>query len=131
VPTTGRGDVLGSVELTGEAASVSYARSWVKGVLGAGHPAVENVMLIVSELVTNSIRHSRSGQGGRIRVAITEGDGLVHGDVTDEGGESVPRVCRNPEGEGGRGMFLVEQIAQEWGFHDDAAGRVVWFTIKC
>jgi Anti-sigma regulatory factor (Ser/Thr protein kinase) len=87
-------------------------------------------MLIVSELLTNSVRHSRSGQGGRITLHIAESDGVVHGDVIDAGAETVPRVCRNPDGEGGRGMFLVEQFAQEWGFYDTETGRVVWFKVK-
>jgi anti-sigma regulatory factor (Ser/Thr protein kinase) len=127
---TGWGGILGTVNLTGEAASVTYARSWVKELLGTEHPALDSVLLIVSELVTNSVRHSKSGQGGWITLRITAADGVVHGDVIDAGSESVPRVCRDPEGEGGRGMFLVEQFAQEWGFHDDEAGRVVWFRVK-
>jgi len=127
---TGWGDILGSVNLTGEAASVSYARSWVKQLLGTEHPALDNVVLIISELVTNSVRHSRSGQGGRITLHIAESDGVVHGDVIDAGADTVPRVCKNPDDEGGRGMFLVEQFAQEWGFHDTETGRVVWFKVK-
>lgn len=127
---TGQGGILGSVNLAGKAVSVSYARTWVKELLGAEHPALDNVMLIVSELVTNSVLHSKSGQGGRITLHIAEVDGVVHGDVIDAGAESTPRVCRDPDGEGGRGMFLVEQFAQEWGFHDNETGRVVWFKVK-
>jgi len=125
-----KGGVLGSVDLVGDAASVAYARSWVKELLGVGHPALENVVLVVSELVTNSVRHSNSRDGGRITLVIAEADGVVRGDVVDAGAETVPRVCADAEGEGGRGMFLVDHIAHEWGFRDDAAGRVVWFEVK-
>jgi hypothetical protein len=55
---------------------------------------------------------------------------LVHVDVADAGGDTVPHVrCRLPA-EGGRGLMLIEMTAYRWGVYEYAAGRKVWFQVK-
>ncbi|WP_170321716.1 ATP-binding protein [Acrocarpospora pleiomorpha] len=126
--------VLGAVELPGEAASVVRARVFVRGVLGrAGVDEASDVLLLVSELVTNAVAHSESGEGGRVGlVVIGCPDRIVRVEVCDQGSEaSKPRV-RDDQGllaTGGRGLRLVEQIARGWDWEEDGSGRTVWFEV--
>ncbi|MEV5414061.1 ATP-binding protein [Thermopolyspora sp. NPDC052614] len=124
------GNLLGSLDLPGHEESVSEARQFIRKILGAEHPALENATLMVSELVTNSVVHSDSRNGGRVTVVVTECGGLIHVDVIDEGSKSQPRVQADSSAEGGRGLFLVDFLAERWGVCDDAAGRTVWFEVK-
>jgi anti-sigma regulatory factor (Ser/Thr protein kinase) len=51
---------------------VRAAREFVERVLGAGHPCTGDAVLLVSELVTNSVRHSGSAlPGGRVTVTVS------------------------------------------------------------
>lgn len=81
--------------------------------------------LLTTELVTNSIVHAR---GERIELDVVVGAAHVHVAVCDQGG-GTPRVRDQDVDEtSGRGLFLVDAIADEWGSHVD--GRTaVWFRI--
>jgi anti-sigma regulatory factor (Ser/Thr protein kinase) len=95
---------------------------------GAGCRDIDAVLVVVSELITNAIVHTRSGSnGGRVRVEIEEaGDDLVGVEVTDQGAATVP-AQRTPDCEGGRGLWLVGDLALHWGVRQLNAGRsVVW-----
>ena len=80
--------------LPGTPESAGAARSMTRQLLGDGHPAAETVQLVVSELVTNAILHSKSGApGGTVTLALCPGPGggiLVQ--VRDDGGPSEPRL---------------------------------------
>src|SRR5580692_3692393 len=79
--------------LPGTPQSVSAARQMARQVLGDEHPATQTTMLLVSELVTNSVMHSRSGEpGGSVTVAFCSGPAGVLIQVCDDGGSSEPRV---------------------------------------
>lgn len=129
------GRLLGAVELPAVPESVSIARQFVKDRLGGDHPALDDVTLVVSELVTNSLRHSDSRKGGSVTLALAYAFDRIHVDVVDAGSAGFPRV-RAAEGEprgdlpdGGRGLLLVADRSLAWGFHDDATGRTVWCQI--
>ncbi|MER5648843.1 ATP-binding protein [Streptosporangium sp. NPDC002524] len=124
-----KGTLLGVTDLIGSPKSVARAREYVRQRLGAGHPALENVTLLVSELVTNAVIHSDSRNGGRVTLALVDGYDFIHADVADEGSESVPQVSTDMFAEGGRGLFLVEAISSRWGIYTDCAGRTVWFQV--
>ncbi|MEU4832498.1 ATP-binding protein [Streptosporangium sp. NPDC023615] len=132
--TTGRQAVSPrtTVPLKGVPESVATARSRVRELLGEGHPAFDDVVLLVSEVVTNSVVHSGSGAGGEIAMTVTTGPAAVLVEVCDAGsGASAPHVRNDPEAEGGRGMFLVDLLAEGWGMYDEPAGgaRTVWFRV--
>ncbi|MCW2882620.1 MAG: putative anti-sigma regulatory factor, serine/threonine protein kinase [Sphaerisporangium sp.] len=123
-------NLLGSLELVGTVASVRMARAFVRWTLGMGHPALEDVTLLVSELTTNAVLHSDSRDGGPVSITLLECDHAIRVIVRDSGSDSRPRVSDDLCGEGGRGLFLVEEISQCWGVDEDAAGRAVWCEVK-
>lgn len=94
-------------------------------VLGPGDLATD-AELLLSELLTNAITH---GAGPDIRVVIA-----LHVEVHDDGVEGSPTVqeggsCDPTRPDHGRGLFLVEALASEWGTRQDDAGTTAWFEI--
>lgn len=80
--------------------------------------------LLISELVTNSVRH---GNGDRVTVMIdADRPSVLRCEVVDDGGGFVPRGRGNRE-VGGWGLDLVEQIAASWGVREGSTH--VWFEI--
>ncbi|WP_424531790.1 ATP-binding protein [Sphaerisporangium viridialbum] len=124
------GSLLGVTDLVGSPESVSQARDYVRQKLGEDHPALDDVTLLVSEVVTNAVVHSDSRDGGRVTLAIADCYDLIHVDVVDAGSATAPRVRGDMFAEGGRGLMLVETLSHRWNVYDDAAGRTVWFQIK-
>ncbi|GII60626.1 hypothetical protein Skr01_07110 [Sphaerisporangium krabiense] len=123
------GRLLGVIEMAGEPKSARMAREFARDKLGDGHPAVDAVVLLVSEVVTNSVIHSNSRNGGKITLALADCHDFVHVDVVDAGGEEVPRVRDDESGEGGRGLHIVQALASGWGVRQDPGGRTVWFQV--
>ena len=79
--------------LPGAPESATTARRLTRQLLGDRHPAADTAMLLVSELVTNSVMHSRSRRpGGTITVAVCAGTNSVLIQVRDDGGPAEPRV---------------------------------------
>jgi protein-L-isoaspartate(D-aspartate) O-methyltransferase len=67
-----------TVTLAGRAERARVARAFVGGVLGPGHPCGDSAVLLVSELFSNSVRHSSSGVPGEtVTVAVRAQDGVV------------------------------------------------------
>ncbi|MDH2427562.1 ATP-binding protein [Sphaerisporangium sp. TRM90804] len=120
----------GSLELIGTVASVPVARAFVRGRLGSGHPALDDVMLLATELTANAVLHSGSRHGGPIWVTLSESDHAIRVSVRDTGSPDRPYVSGDLWSEGGRGLLLVEEISQRWGVTDDQAGRTVWCEVK-
>jgi PAS domain S-box-containing protein len=85
------------------------------------------VQLIVSELVTNVIRHA---SGHEATVRIERHDHCIVVAVVDPDA-TPPRVTRSaPDDEGGRGLHLVDAVADRWGTrHLASGGKVVWCEI--
>jgi serine/threonine-protein kinase RsbW len=106
---------------------VPRARRFAGDVLGEC-PAREVLLMCVSELCSNAIRHSASGQGGVFIVEVGyPRDGVARVAVTDEGGASVPAAgTLDLMAEGGRGLALVAACTSRWGYADAYPGRTVW-----
>jgi anti-sigma regulatory factor (Ser/Thr protein kinase) len=119
--------VLGILRLAGQRRNVSLARAFVASRLGAGHPCLDEAVLLCSELVTNAVLHTGSGQpGGVVMVTLLDvGDG-VQLEVTDEGSAAVPVVRDEVFASDGHGLFLVEQLAAGWGYRRDGQVTTVW-----
>ncbi|SOD65210.1 Anti-sigma regulatory factor (Ser/Thr protein kinase) [Streptomyces zhaozhouensis] len=87
--------------------------------------AVEDVLLVVSELVTNACLHA----GGPEELRIGRGVKLVRIEVLDRGeGTPAPRSTRMPGRPGGHGMFIVQRLCLDWGVAQEAeaTGKTVW-----
>lgn len=112
--------------LTPDPESVSQARSLTRRTLREWDLDLceDTAVLLVSELVTNAIRYS----DGDIELRLAKGGVLVC-EVAD-GSVHTPRRRRsNPEAEGGRGLTIVNEYAQDWGTRPLASGKVVWFEL--
>jgi anti-sigma regulatory factor (Ser/Thr protein kinase) len=82
--------------------------------------------MIVTELVTNAVRH---GPGGPVELAIEAGGHGLRGEVVDPGPgiQHANLGRRRANEEGGRGLFLVDALSDSWGMSDDSSR--VWFEI--
>jgi anti-sigma regulatory factor (Ser/Thr protein kinase) len=113
--------------------SASAARLMAHQLLGDSDPAVETVMLLVSELVTNAIVHSQSGApGGTVTVTLCALSAGVLVQVLDDGGPSEPCLARiRAEGaERGYGLLLVDALADSWGTISGPDSRVTWCRVS-
>ncbi|MEH1056445.1 ATP-binding protein [Micromonospora sp. CPCC 206171] len=84
---------------------------------------LEQVALIVSELVTNAVRHG----GGCLSLAAEAHDGRVLLSVAD-GSSVVPRE-RIPDESGGRGLAVIEALSARWGVRHHQGGKQVWVEL--
>lgn len=118
--------------LPGVPKSVPLARKLVRELL-AGHPqAAETAALTVSELVTNAIVHSASGDGGLVAVAVQpDGPAGVRVGVRDDNGEGVgPHPgCADLWDERGRGLALVTALTDGWSTVRAGKYRWIWCRI--
>jgi anti-sigma regulatory factor (Ser/Thr protein kinase) len=91
-------------------------------------PLMETLRLLVTELVTNSVRHTES-DSLILRIAI--GRTAVLTEVTDDGPAFDPDEAAKPVSQdGGWGLFLVQRLAATWGVTRDNGTKRVWFELK-
>jgi serine phosphatase RsbU (regulator of sigma subunit)/anti-sigma regulatory factor (Ser/Thr protein kinase) len=113
--------------LAASPANVSHARQWVTRRLDAcgAQDAIDIVVLLTSEIVTNAIVHAQTPltlrvepvEGG-VRVAVSDGD------------PEVPAMGEfNLHSSGGRGMALLDTLAEDWGVQVERNGKTVWFDV--
>ena len=115
--------VLPSVEPRPE--RVPHLRRQVRRVLQLWHleSLAWRVELVVTELTTNAVRHARTlftvamtWDGRRLRIEVSDAHPVP----------PVPREQPSPEALGGRGLLLVEQIADRWGYDPHERGKTIW-----
>ena len=83
--------------------------------------------LLASEVVTNAVLHAATGS---LEVAIEVKDDRLVVSVADE--DSRPPTMRQPtiESTGGRGLYLLDSLAERWGVTEWPQGKAVWFTLS-
>jgi len=88
---------------------------------------LDEAQLLVSELVTNAVRHG--GPPVTVRVECVGVEGLR---VSVSDGDPRPPVRRDvePEAEGGRGVALVDILSDRWGVEAGEPGKTVWFVLS-
>jgi anti-sigma regulatory factor (Ser/Thr protein kinase) len=105
-------------------------------------PVLEDLRLLVTELVTNSVRHADTEGEGRVEMSVRLDPELVRVEVRDEGrgfepvaegaGGEPGTERRSLDGElrhGGWGLYLVERVATRWGVRREGGTRV-WFELE-
>ncbi len=118
-----------SRRFAGTAQAAHDARGFARRAL-AGHPASDDAELIVTELFSNAIAYTASGlPGGTVTVTVRVTAGTAVVTVLDQGQPEAPLLAAGPGGlaEHGRGLVLVDALADDWGTCPDPAGRAVWF----
>lgn len=125
--------IVGSLTIAGRTRNVTEARAFVAKTLGEAHPCADEAVLLCSELVTNAVLHSESGQpGGSVTVVVLGLPGSVRVEVVDNGSAlSTPVVKAEVYEPHGHGLFLVDQLAENWGYTRDEVGTTVWFRLIC
>ncbi len=121
------------LEIRPDPAEVGRARRWARSRLagsgiGADDPLVETLTLLVSELVTNAVVHTgrpavlglllsahRDGSVGRLRLEVADASACP----------PAPR-CADGDETGGRGLALVECLADRWGWTHEGVGKRIW-----
>lgn len=111
--------------------AVRSARSLVRGTLhGWGLDSVGDITaLLVSELVTNALRHATGPIGVRLVHHPAGLDGSLLVEVSDPLPDPPRRRVPQPGDEGGRGLQLVASSASRWGTRPGGAGKTVWFEL--
>ena len=100
-----------------------------RDVLGT---VVDDAVLILSEFVTNALRHARALTSDTIRVSWSlTGDGLLRIEVTDGGGTTRPVTkpySMSVSAQAGRGLEIVDRLADRWGSQREESGDeyTVW-----
>jgi len=115
------------------AASVGVARRrLVSDLIAAGvcDSAACDVALVISELLSNALRHAAPLPGSRIRVAWRVDPGSVQVSVSDGGGPTAPELGEpTPGATGGRGLRIVERLSSRWGTSTGEEGTTVWAEV--
>jgi anti-sigma regulatory factor (Ser/Thr protein kinase) len=91
-------------------------------------PLMETLRLLVTELITNSVRHA-GGDSLTVRVAV--GRSAVLTEVADSGPGFPPECVKRSGDDGtGWGLFLVQRLADRWGVKHDGPSKRVWFELR-
>jgi anti-sigma regulatory factor (Ser/Thr protein kinase) len=106
--------------------SPALARTLIRSALDGCPPEIVEVAeLLVSELVTNSIVHAGTAPKLRIDTARVG----IRISVEDQSAQAPTLRTRMSDAEGGRGLLLVDALAQTWGWRLTEQGKQVWFTL--
>jgi anti-sigma regulatory factor (Ser/Thr protein kinase) len=91
-------------------------------------PLLENLRLLVTELVTNSVRHTGAPT---VVLKVLVGNQVVLTEVSDAGPGFDPGDAGSPGPDHtGWGLFLVERLAERWGVTRNGTGTKVWFELR-
>lgn len=122
------------LEVGADPAEVGRARRWARSRLaGSGmdddDSLAETLVLLISELVTNAVVHTGCPAVLRMLFGSAESAGTVRVEVADT--SCRPPRPRHAEGEdtGGRGLELVDGLADRWGWQPEGAGKRIWCEI--
>ncbi|WP_333773656.1 ATP-binding protein [Streptomyces sp. IBSBF 3136] len=121
------------LEIRPDPTEVGRARRWARSRLAglgiqADEALAETLVLLVSELVTNAVVHT--GRPAVLRLSLpdaaAEPAATVRLEVADSSSRApVPR-CAGSDSTGGRGLALVDCLADRWGWSPEGSGKSIW-----
>jgi anti-sigma regulatory factor (Ser/Thr protein kinase) len=85
----------------------------------------EDILLVVTELLSNAVDHGR----GPVRLAVEFRGEAVRVEVHDTGPDPPRPLPPDPQRARGRGLHLIEALSSRWGWADDPAGKTVWAEV--
>ena len=124
-----------TIELRGGPAAIGDARHAIEELADQEQlPRIDDLRLLVSELVTNSVLHGCAGPDDRVQLHVNRPDSVVRVEVCDDGG-AWTEMSRSPsldsdEPAGGWGLMLVGALADSWGVECGLERTCVWFELN-
>lgn len=122
------------LEVGPDPAEVGRARRWARSrLVGSGirvdEPLAETLILLISELVTNAVVHTGCPAVLRMLFGPSDDAGTVRVEVADA--SACPPRPRHAEGEdtNGRGLELVDGLADRWGWQPEGRGKSIWCEV--
>lgn len=127
------GSAGGAVSVPHEVSGVRQARHAVANRLTAAGVAAEDredAVLVVSELVSNSVKHAEPLPDGEIVICLDVAADVLHLEVTDGGSGTYPRAgVPALSAVGGRGLDIVRTLGRQWGVTESQEGVTVWVDV--
>ena len=122
------------VHVPHEQASAARVRWRMAADLDAARVALQDAddaLLILSELITNAVRHARPLTAGSLRVSWTISPTQIGVSVTDGGSSTAPvATAAAMSAIGGRGLHIVHHLASSWDVTRGEEGTTVWAVIS-
>ena len=132
IAVPGAGSTGFEVVLKGGVDAASTARHAIaEHAPGLSQTALYDVELLVSELVSNAVRHGGAAEETPLFFDFRRYDGHVRVELLHPGSTFKPPGGTPPTGDssGGWGLFLVDRVADRWGVRPGASGTCVWFEV--
>ena len=131
LPGTGQAGLAHRMELPPIAESVAAARKGTRAILesqGLSH-LVEDAILLVSELVSNAVRHAH-GDGSPLELRVIPSGSTLRIEILDTDPQPPTPRIPGPLDASGFGFVLVEAIADDWGVSQTSTGKAVWIELQ-
>ena len=91
-------------------------------------PLLESVRLLVTELLTNSVRHAGADE---MELAVEVGSKRVRVEIANPGTQFEPHQRDgNVDSDAGWGLFLVDRLSDAWGVLEEPGSQRVWFEVR-
>lgn len=120
---------MGALKVLHEPSSAAIVRHHMRADLhrfGVPPEDLDLAVLIASELVGNAVRHAAPGPDGMIEVTWEQDESGLLIKVTDPSAQLPRRLAPGPDEPAGRGLSIVEALADRWGAEPFANGKCVW-----
>ena len=113
---------------SGPEAAASGRRAIAKLRADLDPPLIETLRLLVTELVSNSVRHTAADS---VTLSVAIGKSAVLTEVADTGPGFDPQcIEQSGNDDTGWGLFLVQRLADRWGVRHDGPSKRVWFELR-
>jgi len=117
------------IQFHGGARAVGAARDAViEQATTLPRETLEDLQLLVSEVVTNAVRHGGGSEGEPITLRLVERPGTIRVEVSDDG-PGFERHSPTPRTDGGWGLFFVDKLASRWDVESTPRSTLVWFEM--